>query len=307
MTGYDITKLQCVKRQPSGAIQAACPICRMAGSDKTGNHLSILPSGQFNCIVGSGEPGHNSQIRALLKNGVVGDIEYIDPEPKIVVDPVYPEGILGRLVKDHSYWLNRGIRREIIEMLEGGVSPIDEKNKLSNRYIIPIRGLTGQINGFSGRILTHSTFAPKYKHLFKSSRVCWPWHISGPHIIKTKRAVLNEGWSEWMALANGGIWNTLSLFGLNLSDVMIGQLIGAGVENIDIATNDDPDDGKMVNGRVQRKGKLRALDIKAKLDNFFNPDKVRIRHPQGFNDWGACVQGGEAGAAELARFKEEVG
>lgn len=305
MASYDISKLQMVKRGPNGRITARCPICAANGGDKNGVHLSILPTGQFNCIAGSaGDPLHNRLIRALLKgDSIDGDVEYLDPQPKLQADPVYPDEILKRLIRDHSYWLNRGIQKEVIEMLEGGVSPIDERNKLSNRYIIPIRGLTGQINGFSGRILTYSTFAPKYKHLFKSSRVCWPWHISGPYIEKTKKAVLNEGWSEWLALATGDIFNSLSLFGLNLSDVMVAQLVGAGVEEVTISTNDDPNEGRVVNGIKQRKGKLRALDIKKKLDNFFDPDKVKIRHPK--SDWGDALLT-EEGRADMAAFREEV-
>lgn len=302
---YNLSKLQCVKKLPSGAVQSACPICRLSGSDRTGNHLSILPSGKFNCIVGSaGDPFHNRQIRAFLKgNDIDGDVEYIDPDPKIYIDPVYPENMLSRLVKDHSYWVNRGIRKEIVEMLEGGVSPVDERSKLSNRYIIPIRGLTGQINGFSGRILSEGTLAVKYKHLFKSGRSCWPWHISGPYIEKTKKVVLQEGWSEWLALATGDIFNSLSLFGLNLSDVMVGQLIGSGVKEVIISTNDDQNEGKIVNGIKQKKGKLRALDIKKKLDNFFDPDKVRIRHPK--SDWGEALLT-EEGRVDMTAFKEEV-
>lgn len=290
---YDTSRLQNVKRGPNGTIQARCPICAAAGGDSQGVHLSILPTGQFNCAKIGKDTLHNRAIRAfLIDPNSTDDIQFVDPEPRLDVEKVFPEDMLSKLVKDHTYWINRGIRKEVVELLEGGVSPADEKSKLSNRYVIPIRGLTNQINGFSGRILTNSTFAPKYKHLFRPSKMCWPWHLSGPYIQKTKTVVLQEGWSEWLALENGGIQNSLSLFGLNISDVLVAQLIATGVERVWISTNDDPDESKV------KKGKRKALDHKTKLDRFFDPDKVRIRHPK--SDWG------EATAEEMAAFKQEI-
>lgn len=296
----DLSKLQCVKRGPGNTVMAACPACRSRGADNTGNHLKIwLSTGAFNCIVASDEPGHNAQIRAFIRGeGNTDDVEYIQPQERLTIDPVYPESMLSKLLPDHSYWINRGVKPEVIEMLEGGISADDNKHKLSNRYIIPIRGLTGQINGWSGRILTDSTFAAKYKHLFKSSRVCWPWHIAGPHIIKSRKVVLQEGWSEWLFLHGSGITNSLSLFGLNISSVLISQLLANDIKKIIISTNDDPDDGKIVNGRVQRKGKLRALDIREKLLNFWAPENVIIRHPK--SDWGAATE------QERQVFREEI-
>lgn len=294
----DLSKLQCVKHGSDNTVTAACPSCRARGSDRAGNHLKVwLSTGAFHCIVDDSRE-HNREIRALIRGEGGVDIEYIQPEEKLTVDPVYPESMLDKLLKDHSYWVNRGVKPEVIEMLEGGISPNDARHKLSNRYIIPIRGLSGQINGWSGRILGDSTFAVKYKHLFKSSRVCWPWHIAGPHIIKSRKVVLQEGWSEWLFLHGSGIHNSLSLFGLNISSVLISQLLAHGVEKVIISTNDDPDDGKIVNGRVQRKGKLRALDIRTKLLNFWSEDNVIIRHPK--SDWG------EATEDERQAFRAEI-
>lgn len=296
----DTSKLQCVKRNGDGSVTARCPACASAGGDRAGQHLKIWPSGAFNCIVGSeGDITHNRFIRSHLRGiaGETSDHVVVLPE-RIEVDPIYPEEMLSKLIPDHSYWIKRGVRPDVIAMLGGGVSPADEKSKLSNRYVIPIRGLSGQINGFSGRILTDSTWAPKYKDLFIKKNTCWPWHISGPSIIKSRKVVLQEGWSEWLFLHGSGITNSLSLFGLNLSDIMIGQLLAHDVEKIIISTNDDPGDGKVVNGIVQRKGKLRAQDFREKLLNFWTPENVIIRHPK--SDWGeASEEGRQAFRAEV--------
>lgn len=296
----DLSKLQHVKRNGDGTITARCPACAASGGDKAGQHLKVWNTGAFNCIVGSdSDPSHNRFIRSFLR-GIAGETsEHVTIMPeKLDVEPVYPESMLKKLIPDHSYWTNRGVKENVIALLEGGISPADEKSKLSNRYVVPIRGLSGQINGFSGRILTDSTYAPKYKDLFVKSRTCWPWHIAGPHIIKSRKVVFQEGWSEWLFLHGSGITNSLSLFGLNLSDVMIAQLLAHDVKKIIISTNDDANEGLQANGQIKKKGKLRALDFRAKLLNFWPSDNVTIRHPK--SDWG------EATEDERQAFREEI-
>jgi hypothetical protein len=291
----DTSKLQCVKIGPDRTIQAACPVCRLQGSDKTGVHLKIWPNGAFNCAKAGKDREHNRAIRRFLKDiaGSADEVEFIDPSPRLEMEKVYPESMLAHLLKDHSYWLKRGAKEEVMEMLEGGVSAQDGGGKLANRYVIPIRGVLGQINGFSGRILTDSTYAPKYKHLFKSSKACWPWHLAGPQIEKTRKVVLNEGWSEFIFLAGSGITNTLSLFGLNLNSIIIKQLIATNVEKVIISTNNDPDE--TIN---RKKGKFKALEIKKTLEQFFPAENVIIRHPK--SDWG------EATEDERQEFKQEI-
>ena len=43
-----------------------CPACREAGSDKSGDHLTIYPSGKFSCAVHPGEKAHNRRIIELM-------------------------------------------------------------------------------------------------------------------------------------------------------------------------------------------------------------------------------------------------
>lgn len=298
----DRSKLECVKTNSDGSIQVACPICRAGGGDRTGNHLRIWSSGAFSCIVGGDDRVHNKAIRAILRGeeGALNEVEFIAPVDKLTVDKVYPEASLSALLKDHTYWLKRGAKPHVMDMLEGGLAPVNQKGALSNRYVIPIRGMTSQINGYSGRILNYSTYAPKYKHMFKSSKVCWPWHLSGPSIIKTRVVVLQEGWSEWIALAGGDIMNSLSLFGLNLSSTMIGQLVAARVKKVVISTNanDENESEKL------KKGTYKAHEIKEKLHNFFAPEDVIIRQPK--TDWGEAMKNGDEGARQIAAFRAEL-
>lgn len=295
--GYDTSKLFCV-RYVSGGIQAACPVCRENGQDKTGNHLKIFNNGAFHCIVGSSDPNHNRRIYQLLRDPNAEVIQFIDNEPTrgAHVEKIYPEEWLNRLLKDHSYWLNRGAQKEVMDLLEGGIAPSDERSKLSGRYIIPLRNLDRQICGFSGRSLIPNSFAPKYKHLVKVSKLCWPWHLAGEEITRTGVVIFVEGWSDWIFLRGAGIKNVLCLFGLNLNSVIVGQLISANVRKIVISLNNDDDPNK---------AQAATEKIRKKLVNFWAEDCVINRPPSlPHKDWGAAVEANDAQAFET--FKEEL-
>lgn len=64
----DDSKLENVKRYPNGEIKARCPQCAREGSDKSGNHLRIDPSGKFGCVIYPKDAGkeHRKQIFALV-------------------------------------------------------------------------------------------------------------------------------------------------------------------------------------------------------------------------------------------------
>jgi hypothetical protein len=109
--GYDTAKLFCVRMVPGG-IQAACPVCREEGRDKTGVHLKIFNNGSFHCIVGSdNDPNHNKRIYQLLHNPDAEVIQFIENEPSKGqhAEKIYPEESLQKLLQDDNYWLERGI------------------------------------------------------------------------------------------------------------------------------------------------------------------------------------------------------
>ncbi len=60
----DPTKLENI-RTMNGRTEGACPACREAGSDKTGNHLLIYPDGRFGCVMHPNDEAHRRRIFAL--------------------------------------------------------------------------------------------------------------------------------------------------------------------------------------------------------------------------------------------------
>ncbi len=66
--GLETGKLANVKHFDSGEIHAACPACRAAGSDKTGDHLIIYATGKFGCATHPNDGEHRKEIFRLAGN-----------------------------------------------------------------------------------------------------------------------------------------------------------------------------------------------------------------------------------------------
>lgn len=291
----DHNRLINVKRQSDGSIQCQCPVCAQDGKDRAAkNHLRIYNTGAFSCIVDNSKP-HTRAIAAFLRGTAPDDnpdIIYIDPEPAIKTEKVYDEETLTKLLPDYSYWVGRGAKESVLKALEGGLAPHDEKSKLSNRFIFPIRGRDGRINGFTGRLIEENSYAPTWKHLFKSSLAAWPWNVTGPHIIETKTVVLVESVGDLLALMSHGIMNVLCIFGLNLNSRIISTLIAHDVKKVIVSLNRDDD---------PTKGQKAADHIASRLRAFYSDEHIEIRLPPiGVKDWGECP------APEIAAFKTEL-
>ena len=61
----DKARLENVKHLDGGAIRAACPACRKAGSDKSGEHLLIQPGGKYGCAANPNDREHRQEIFRL--------------------------------------------------------------------------------------------------------------------------------------------------------------------------------------------------------------------------------------------------
>lgn len=272
----DLSRLVNVKRNPTDqSIQCQCPICASEdGRDLVGrNHLRVYQSGGFRCIVND-DRVHNAKIRAYLRGTNPDenpDYEYIDPEPaRISVEKVYPEETLSKLVPDYSYWVGRGIKPEVLARLEGGMAPEDEKSKLSARFIFPCRNIDGRIIGYSARLTFNNSFAPKWKIIGKKSLFIMPSvSISKPAIQETGTVILVEGIGCCLKLGERGIFNTLCLFGLNISGRQISYIVSTGARRVVIATNNE--DSGIGNQAAER--------LKTKLCAFFSEENVVIHLP----------------------------
>jgi len=289
----DLSKLVNVTTNPEGW-DCQCPICAQEGKGLRGkNQLRLYRNGAFHCVLNPDDHDHNRRLRALLRGYVDGterdEVIYI--EPKLKIDTVYPESTLSKLMPDYSYWKGRGMKEEVLRRLENGTAPLEEKSKLSGRTIFPIRDLDRQIVGFSGRLLTESSYAPKWKHMFRSGKSVYPWHVTCNDIIATKRVVLVESIGDLLAVLGADIKPTLCIFGLNLNDTIISTLLAHDIRRIVISLNRDDD---------PRKGQAAANKIANKLTNFFTDVRTALP-PAPYKDWGLAAEKGDDAAFDILR------
>jgi hypothetical protein len=141
----DAARLENVKHLDGGAIRGACPICRKAGSDKSGDHLLIQPDGKFGCAKYPGDAAHRREIFALVgiksaptpaNNGsgkrIVATYDYTDATGKLLFQVVRydPKDFRQRrpdaTAPDGWTWKTSGIEKvlfrlpEIIHAVAGG-------------------------------------------------------------------------------------------------------------------------------------------------------------------------------------------
>lgn len=188
----------------------------------------------------------------------------------------FDKSILNSLIKDHSYWENRKISREVCESLGGGVVNEVVMPKFKDRYLIPIFDARNNLIGFTGRYIgnSKSKWISKYKHESPKSTFVWP---RDPAAIQDKTVILTESPACCMSFLTLGLNNSLCLFGVSCSQVIINYLISNSVSNILIATNFEPDNNSV--------GDKAATKIKAKLDNFFDDVEIRLPKHKDINNW----------------------
>lgn len=289
----DLSKLVNVRPNSEGW-DCMCPVCAQEGKGLRGkNQLRLYRNGAFHCVLNPDDRDHNRRLRAILRGYLDSsereEVVYI--EPKLDVETVYPESVLGKLLPDYSYWVGRGMKEDVLRRLENGVAPLEEKGKLSGRTVFPIRNLDGGIVGFSGRLLTDSSFAPKWKHLMKSSRCVYPWNVTGSDITATKTCILVESIGDLLGCLSHDIKPVLCIFGLNLNSVIISTLLAHDVRRVIISLNRDDD---------PRKGQAAADKIATKLGNFFSDVRIMLPQPP-FKDWGECSEKGDDAAFDILR------
>lgn len=261
----DTLKIQNLKNL-SGKIQGQCPVCFENGNDRSGEHLVLFPDGRFGCVIDDSKE-HRARILQLIGLGEGQEIEipkYKQPIPQ--VEKIYPDEILDGLIKDHSYYLNKGINEKVLIELRGGKA---FKGSMAGRYVFPIFDLKGRIHGFSGRALYKNPNI-SWKHLGIKSNWVYPAHFISEDIRWEKTIILVESIGDLIALMSAGIRNVLVLFGVNLHKNLLSYLIAQNPNKIYVATNND---------FKHSVGQDAAERIAGKLCNYFDESKIEIKLP----------------------------
>ncbi len=83
MGSLDLSKLENVQRHANGSIKAACPACRAAGGDGSGEHLLIRADGRFGCAKYQADRDHRREIWKLTGKHETADITEVHRPLKV--------------------------------------------------------------------------------------------------------------------------------------------------------------------------------------------------------------------------------
>jgi hypothetical protein len=249
--------------------QAQCPACfHLEGRDKAGNHLKVWKNNAFNCVVYPGDKEHNNAILQLAGTEGDGNVTWYS-EPQTPNEPqYYKDEVLTELIRDFSYWEKRGINKETMQELEGGVA---SKNKMDKRYVLPLRDINNRIIAFTGRYLLpleKNSKVARWKIIGKKSLAVYP-HYNKEVIQEKKEVILVEGAGCAIALRNAGIFTALSMFGTKVSSSLLSYIISVNPNRIIIATNNE----------ASAIGNEAAQEIRGILSYYFDEGKIFERLP----------------------------
>lgn len=183
---------------------------------------------------------------------------------------IFDKELLLKLNKDYSYWINRGISKETLQIFEGGIA--GKVGKMANRYVFPIFDLRDNLVGFSGRYLT-KTFdkIPKWKILGDKMNWIYPYKYNNHFIKEKEEVILVESIGDMLSLWESGIKNVLVVFGVEVSSDIINFLIRLNLKKVIIAFNNDEDNGFVGNDSAEK--------ARNQLCSFFDLNQIEIRLP----------------------------
>lgn len=192
------------------------------------------------------------------------------PELTLNEPKIFPAEILQNLKPDHSYWLNRGISRGVLDELGGGIADLP---KMKGRYVFPIWNSKNQIVGLQGRSLDGKN--PRYKILGSKSEFVFPLSLTIKDIKQKSEVILVEGVGCVLSLMTAGIRTGMVLFGTSLSNHQLSTLIALHPQKILVSLNNDGSAGNIATIKLQHR-----------LWKFFDKRQIEIRLPPGkdFND-----------------------
>lgn len=186
---------------------------------------------------------------------------------------IFPNELLDKLEKNHSYWPSRNIKEDIVAIFEGGVA---NTGRMKDRYVLPIFNSKKQIVGFTGRDLLGNKKA-KWKHLGDKSKWVYPLFFNKNYVINSKEIILVESIGDMLSLWQCGIKNTAVIFGLDINNSLLNLLIRLDLNKIHISLNNDEEKNNAGNDAARK--------LRSKLLKFFDKDQVNIALPTK-NDFG---------------------
>lgn len=175
--------------------------------------------------------------------------------------------LLSKLDKDHKYWINRGIRKDTLDIFLGGLA---YTGKMKNRYVFPIFDINKNIIGFSGRD-TRQNSTIKWKHLGEKNEFLYPIFLNNNIITEKREVILVESIGDMLNLWQSGVQNVIVTFGVNISLAILNYCLRIDPKKIYISLNDDSKNNNV--------GNLAADKALSKLKRYFDTKQLQIKLP----------------------------
>lgn len=252
----------------------------------TGNSISIDPIEQTFKDYKSGEHGSLHRLIQLTTGAddveVQTALEYVEKDPKkdirklFEIPRTYSEDSIKSFVYDYSYFEKRGISKNVQKMYEAGMI---YKEKFAFRMVFGVRDYfrKGNLIGFAGRYtqpLTNDS-TPKWLIIGPKRFFIYNYKLCVPAIKKDDKIILVESIGDSLSFAQSGIFNTLVLFGTEVSKSIKLFLLSQNPKRIIISTNND-DNGA---------GQIGSSKIYSALSKIFSTEKISINLPSEVGDW----------------------
>lgn len=190
-------------------------------------------------------------------------------ERKIVREPqsVTREQIRASLDFPCKYYLDRGYSLEILNKFDVGICNRNGK-QMFGRAVVPIYDEHDAYVGCVGRSLINHPSIPKWINSkgFKKSQYLYGLNFAKEHIIKKGSVYIVEGQGDVWKMFQAGYYNTVGLFGCDLSDEQLILLETSGCMNLIILTDSD-DAGNKAASKIIKKCGRRFNYIRPELSN----------------------------------------
>ncbi len=146
-------------------------------------------------------------------------------------------GLVG-ILRDHKLNLDMAVQAGVIIPKKNG----GYYDRFRGRIIFPIFDLRQQVVGFGGRVLDNSL--PKYVNtpetpVFHKGEFLYGLHASYKAIRDKNRAVIVEGYMDWLALRNHGLHEVVATLGTALTARHVRRLKGYAREAVIVFDSDE--------------------------------------------------------------------
>jgi DNA primase len=194
---------------------------------------------------------------------------------KVQRSKVFNPDCLTRL-KQHTYLETRGYPRWLIEKYHIGAC-LESGRYMSNRIVIPVINIKGEIVGFTGRTLNANwkeLKIPKWKHSLGSwvSHNLFNINFAAPFIKESGIVILCEGPLDVLRLEQAGIHNGVAILGKKFYTSQMTILVGTGATQLLDALDNDA------------AGRVGSLGVMKTAKCLFDVERVKI--PDGRKDIG---------------------